>query len=253
MDLHLSGKTALITGGSKGIGLAVAESLAAEGCHLHLSARTESELQSAATSLRDRYNVNVQTHALDLGTSEGVDALGAACADVDILINNAGAIPGGTLTDLDEKRWREAWELKLFGYINLSRHLYSAMQGRKSGVIINVIGGAATNPQPGYIAGAAANAALAAFSVALGKESPAHGIRVIGMHPGATRTERAETLLQDRAETNFGDRSRWRELQRPLPFDRMTEPSEVGDFVTFLASDRCAYTSGVVLSITGGL
>ena len=253
MELDLTGKTALITGGSKGIGLAVGEALAAEGCHLHLAARTEGDLAAAADAIRGRFNVSVETHAMDLAKSENIDALGKECSGVDILINNAGAIPSGSLTDIDEGAWRAAWDLKLFGYVNLTRHIYRAMAERQAGVILNVIGGAAVNPQPGYIAGAGANAALVAFTIAIGKESPSRGVRVLGLHPGATRTERAEFLLAGRAEKELGDPARWRELQRPLPFDRMTEPSEVGDFVAFLVSERAAYTSGVVMSITGGV
>lgn len=253
MDLQLRGKTALITGGSKGIGQATAEALAAEGCHLQLAARTEPDLVAAADAIRGRHNVNVEIHALDLSNAANIDALGQACRDVDILVNNAGAIPSGHLTEIDEARWREAWELKLFGYINLTRHIYAAMIARGDGVILNVIGGAARNPQPGYIAGAGANASLEAFTMALGKESPEFGVRVLGLHPGGTRTDRQEFLLRGRAEKELGDGDRWAELLRPSPFGRMTEPAEVGDMVTFLVSPRAGYTSGVVMNITGGV
>jgi 3-oxoacyl-[acyl-carrier protein] reductase len=255
MDLQLTGKTALITGASKGIGKAVAEGFAAEGVHVHLAARTAADLDAAAEGIRKRYNVSVTTHALDLSTQSGIDRLGAACRDVDILVNNAGAIPSGGLLDIDDKTLRQAWELKLFGFINLTRHVYAAMVARKSGVIVNVIGGAATNPRPTYVAGAMANSALDAFTVAMGKGSQAHGVRVVGVHPGLTATDRQEFLLGPQAEKKFGDRTRWRELIDPktVPFGRPAEPEEVADMVVFLASERASHTSGVVVSMTGGV
>lgn len=253
MDLQLRDKTALITGGSKGIGRAVAEALAAEGCCVHLAARTEADLEASACAIRGRYNTNVEIHTMDLSESKNADALGQSCADVDILVNNAGAIPSGRLTELDEAGWREAWELKLFGYINLSRHIYRAMTERGNGVILNVIGGAARNPQPAYIAGAGANASLEAFTIALGKESPEFGVRVLGLHPGATRTDRQELLRRNHAEMELGDGHRRAGIPRPMPFGRMTEPAEVGDMAAFLVSPRAGYTSGVVISITGGV
>ena len=253
MDLHMTGKTALVTGASKGIGRAVAESLAAEGVHLHLAARTPADLDQAAAAIRGRYNVSVAVHAVDLATSAGVDRLGQDCKDVDILINNAGSIPSGSLLEIDEARWRQAWELKLYGFINLTRHVYRAMTERKSGVILNVIGGAAHNPRPAYIAGAAANAALDAFTVALGRESHLHNVRVLGVHPGTTATPRQEALWAPRAEKKFGDASRWRELLPPAPFGRATEASEVADMVVFLASDRASHTTGITMSMNGGV
>src|SRR5688500_7141040 len=121
MDLKLSGRTALITGASRGIGFGVAQSLAAEGCHLHLSSRNAAHLEAARAKILAAHKVNVTCHPMDLGVSENAAKLGKACRDVDILVNNAGAIPQGTLTGLAEKTWRESWDLKVFGYINLAR------------------------------------------------------------------------------------------------------------------------------------
>ena len=253
MDLGIDGKTALITGGSKGIGLAVAEVFAQEGCHVHLAARTEAELMAAADKIRGAHNVRVETHVSDLSNSGNLKALAAACPDIDILINNAGAIPRGTLDEMDDETLRQSWELKLFGYINLTRIVYAAMKERGKGVIINVIGGAAENPRHDYIAGTMANVALSNLCKALGKESQNHGVPVVGIHPGLTKTERMISQHEYVAEHKFGDAGRWEETLPKSPFARPAEPEEVAYMVAFYASERASYTSGTVVSISGGV
>jgi len=252
MDLKLSGRTALITGGSRGIGFGVAQSLAAEGCHLHLASRNAADLEAARKKLLAAHKVNVTTHAVDLGVSENARKLGEACRDVDILVNNAGAIPQGTLTALDEKVWRDSWDLKVFGYINLSRAIYAAMCERGRGVIVNIIGGAGERPTAGYIAGSIANAGLMAFSRALGAESPKFGVRVIGLNPSATATERGITRWRNQAQKDLGDAERWRELAKGFPFGRPANVEEIADVVVFLCSDRASYVSGTVVQVDGG-
>jgi hypothetical protein len=175
----------------------------------------------------------VHVHAADLRDARALAALAHACAHVDILVNNAGDIPGGNLESLDEAKWRHAWELKVFGYINLSRALYTRMRERGGGVIVNVIGMAGENPSFEYICGTTANAGLAAFTKALGKASHQHDIRVIGVHPPATRTDRIVHLIK----ATGGD------------FGRMIEPEQVADTVAFLASPRAGKLSGVVLNL----
>ena len=252
MDLKLSGRTALITGGSRGIGLGVAQGLAAEGCHLHLTARNATDLDAARGKILAAHKVNVTCHALDLGVSENARKLAQACRDVDILVNNAGAIPQGTLTGLDEKTWRASWDLKVFGYINVTRDIYAAMCERKRGVIVNIIGGAGERPTAGYVAGSMANAGLMAFSRALGAESPNHGVRVVGLNPSATATDRGVTRWRNQAQKDLGDAERWRELTKGFPFGRPAEVKEVADVVVFLCSDRASYVSGTVISVDGG-
>ena len=128
MELGLRGRRALVTGASKGIGLGCAEALAAEGCDLALVSRTEADLRAAQARLRAAHNVAVEVRALDLSESRSVDTLAADFPDIDILVNNAGAIPGGTLEEIDEARWRAAWDLKVFGYINMCRRFYALMR-----------------------------------------------------------------------------------------------------------------------------
>ncbi len=252
MDLKLSGKVALITGGSRGIGLAVAKSMAAEGVHLHLAARTAKDLDAAKATLHQSYGVPVTIHPGDGGKSATMQQLAEAVPELDILVNNAGAIPVGTLAQLDETRWREAWELKLFGYINLTRAIYARMKARGKGVIINVLGAAGERPTASYIAGSTANAGLMAFTQALGGQSTDDNIRVLGVNPGLIATDRMKDMLGARAQRELGDATRWRELIGDRPFGRPGEPEEVADVVTFLASERAGYVSGTIVTVDGG-
>ncbi len=253
MELELAGRTALITGGSKGIGRACAESLAAEGAHLHLAARGKEALAETKDKILRNHQVSIETHALDLSDSEAQQELSGRCPDIDILVNNAGAIPGGTVASINEGLWREAWDLKVFGYINLCRIFHARMASRGQGVIVNVIGLAGEAFNAGYIAGSTGNAGLMAFTRALGSTSLDDGVRVVGVNPGLVETGRMVTLMEQRAETEFGDKSRWRDLTTNLPAGRAAKPEEVANLVTFLASERAAYTTGVIYSIDGGV
>ncbi len=252
MDLKLAGSKVLVTGASKGIGLAVANGFAAEGCSVVLVARTEAALQAAQQQIRQRHNVGVEIMALDIATAGSAEKIVAAYPDIDILVNNAGAIPGGNLEAVTEPVWRQAWELKVFGYVNLCRQYLARMQQRRSGVIANVIGLAATRLMFDYIAGTMGNAGLAAFTKALGSKSVDHNVRVFGVNPPMTATDRLVTLSRTRAQEQFGDAERWRETLKGLPFDRPATPEEIADTVLFLASPRASYISGIVLDIDGG-
>ena len=252
MDLALKGKTALVTGASRGIGYAVARLLAAEGCNVHLASRSAGDLDAAKQKILAEAKVNVTCHAADLGVTENATRLAKECSGVDILVNNAGAIPQGTITGMDDKKIRDSWELKLFGYINMTREIYRAMCEKRRGVIVNVIGNAGHRPSAGYIAGAIANAGLMAMTKALGAESPEHGVRVVGVNPVGTETERAVVRLRERAAKELKDPERWRELMKQAPFGRLTTSEEIANMVVFLASDRASYMSGQVVIVDGG-
>ncbi len=252
MDLQLKGLTALVTGASRGIGLAVAQGFAAEGCNLHLAARSEAALEAARRKITDAHKVNVTCHALDLGVAENTVKLARDCGDIDILVNNAGAIPQGSITDFDDKSWRAGWELKMFGYINLTREVYRRMCELRRGVIVNVIGGAGERPTAAYIAGSIANSGLITMSRALGAESPKFGVRVLGLNPSATATERGIEIWQTRAKKELGDAERWPELTKAFPFGRAASVEEIANVVVFLASGRASYMSGTLVSVDGG-
>ena len=251
MDLRLRGKRALVTGGSKGIGAAAAASLAAEGCDLVLVSRTESVLAATADGIRARHQVRVEVLAADLAAAGEAGRVAAAAGAVDVLVNNAGAIPPGGLGDVDEATWRAAWDLKVFGFIALCRALYPVLKAR-GGVVVNVVGAAGETFDPGYIAGASGNAALMGFTRALGRGAHKDGVRAVGINPGPVLTERLEMLMRHKAEAQYGDGEKWRELCASMPYGRAATPEEIGDAVAFLASPRSAYTNGTIVTINGG-
>ena len=252
MDLGLEGKHAVVTGASKGIGLGVARALAAEGADVTMAARTAEPLEAAAAAVRSDFGVKATAVPVDLSESSDqvrlVDHL--SHGPLDILINNAGAIPGGSITDVDEETWRAAWDLKVFGYINLTRSLLPRLEEQGHGVILNVIGAAADRPHPGYLAGAIGNSGLVAMSRALGSTSLQRGVRVLAVNPGLIVTDRMGDILKQQAEATWGDASRWEELIPTDPAPGTVE--QCADVVAFLVSDRASHVSGTVLTIDGG-
>lgn len=252
MDLHLAGKTVLITGASKGIGLACAHGFAAEGCNLHLTSRTEADLEAARAAIRAKHDVEVTIHPLDLSQSSNVDQLAEQCADIDILVNNAGAIPGGDIQAVDEKTWREAWDLKVFGYINMTRRFYPLIKNSGGGVILNVIGLAGVRVDPKYVAGSAGNASIIGFTNAMGAHALEDGMRVLGICPGPVQTERITTLLKTKAREEKGDENRWQDYFAGMPLNRPALVEEVADVTVYLCSDRAAWLTGITINVDGG-
>ncbi len=253
MDLQLKGQSVLITGASKGIGLAAAEVFAAEGCSLHLTARDGEALARARDDLGARYGVSIEIHPTDLGVAENQLAIARACSGVDILVNNAGDIPSGPLSAVSDEAWRRGFDLKVFGYVNLARELYPKMVERKHGVIINNIGNSGENWDARYIAGSTGNASLMAFTRALGGASLDDGVRVVGVNPGPVATDRMIKIMKRRAIDWYDDESRWEELYAKYPGGRAATAQEVADLIAFLASPRAGYITGTIVTIDGGI
>lgn len=253
MKLDLDGKTVLITGASKGIGLATAWAFAAEGCHLHLAARNAEALNDARSAIVAKHGVTVAVHPMDLGEAGSMAKLAQRAGDVDILINNAGDLPSGPLDALDPAAIRRGFELKVFGYMELTKAYYTRMQAQGGGVIINDIGNSGENWDANYVAGSTGNAALMAFTRALGGVSLDDNIRVVGVNPGPVETDRMVKLMKRRALDIHGDESRWTDLFSLYPGGRPARADEVAELMVFLASPRAAYITGTIVTIDGGI
>lgn len=252
MDLNLKGQTVLITGGSKGIGFSTAERFAREGARVVITGRDASRLAAAKQNLESQTGDTFDFFAGDLSKPEERERLFKAHSDIDVLVNNAGAIPGGNLIDLPFQTWIDSWQLKVFGYIHLMQLYLKRMQERRTGVIVNIIGMAGQAPRWDYICGSTANAGLIALTQAAGAKSVDWNVRVFGINPAPTRTDRIEALSRKKAKDLFGDENRWLETLKGLPFGRPTEPGEIADLIAMLASPRAAYLSGVVIDVDGG-
>jgi NAD(P)-dependent dehydrogenase (short-subunit alcohol dehydrogenase family) len=252
MDLHLKGRKVLITGASQGMGEGIAYAFAAEGCELYLVARSAQNMDRVAAHARETGAI-VHARALDLTERGAWGEVMNFAGDADVLVNNAGVVPAGNLWEVDEAKWRAGWELKLFGYINSCRLMYDAMKKRGGGVILNNIGHSGQVLDFNYIAGSTGNAALMAFTSALGGRSLEDKVRVIGINTGPVSTPRVVKVLSSHAEKLLGDASRQSELMAKYPLGRPATVEEAAALFVFLASDVSSYTSGTIVTLDGGI
>ena len=255
MDLQLTGKTALVTGGSAGIGLACARVLAEERVDVAIVGRDATRLAEAAKALAAtgrRIVPIVADCSVAADVTRAAAEAQAALGRIDILVNNAGSAMGGPFVDLADEAFLSAWNLKLLGYIRMARALLPAMIERRDGRIVNIIGGAGRTPGSGFLPGATANAALLNFTRGLSKEVARYNVRVNAISPGSTATERQNRLIEQRRKPGQSLDDARAATTAAIPLGRMVLPEEIAYMAAFLVSDRSASTTGPEVQIDGG-
>jgi NAD(P)-dependent dehydrogenase (short-subunit alcohol dehydrogenase family) len=249
MDLGLKDKKVLITGGSKGIGLACARAFVAEGAQVALVSRSPENLKRA--NIKDAY-----TLAADLTDAAAaaamVERVEKEFGPVDVLVNSAGAAKRTDADDLSPAAWRAGMDAKYFSYIHVIDPLIKRMGRRGRGAIINIIGAGGKVASPTHLAGGAANAALLLATAGLAYAYAGKGVRVVGVSPGVTNTERvAEGLKAEAKRANVSEEQAYKQMIARLPMGRPAEPEEIADIVVFAASERGRYLTGANISTDG--
>jgi NAD(P)-dependent dehydrogenase (short-subunit alcohol dehydrogenase family) len=255
MELGLKGKVAIITGGSKGIGRAIALGLLAEGGSALIIARGAEALAATAEAIPGHDRSRLATLTADLTDAAAIQRSADYCTErfgrIDILINNAGSARTGDFLELGDDAWLDDWRLKFFGYVRMARAVLPVMGSNGGGVIINIIGAAALNPRRSYMIGGAANAALNHFTKALADEGARSGVRVVGVNPGPILTERLLKMRGGLAPAS-ADAANDEAFRSMTPLGRVGRPEEVADLALFLASDRAGFIHGANITIDGG-
>jgi 3-oxoacyl-[acyl-carrier protein] reductase len=257
MNLELTGKVAVVTGASKGIGRAIALGLAAEGSRVVAVARDTAAIDKVVAEARDRGGRASLGISADLSQLSEVERMVATarreCGRIDVLVNNAGAIRGGAFLDIPDAQWIEDWNLKLLGYIRMARAVFPVMQGQGGGRIVNVVGAAARNPTAAYLTGGAANAALVNFTKGLADLGAESNILVTAVSPAATRTERWDSLMEQQAKASGKTVAEMRAAaEAPYRLGRIATPEDIADVVCFLASARASFITGICITVDGG-
>jgi NAD(P)-dependent dehydrogenase (short-subunit alcohol dehydrogenase family) len=255
MDLQLRGRHVLITGGSRGIGLACARDFLAEGCKVSLVGRNLEHMDRALAELRP-LGEGVDGYCADLGDPAAalkvVDAAEAALGPIDVLVNSAGAARRTPHDELQPQAWHDAMQAKFFTYIHVMDPVVKRMGARGAGTIVNVIGMGGKVATTTHLAGGAANAALMLATAGLAAAWGPRGLRINAVNPTLTLTERlAEGFAVDARLRNTSQEEVLRQAEKKLPLGRVAKPEEVAAAVLFLASPRASYISGAILSMDG--
>ncbi len=256
MDLGLSGKVALVTGSSRGLGRAVAEELAREGASLILCARGEDALRESAAEIESQ-GASVLAVPADLtepGDVEAVIRSGTArFRRIDVLVTNTGGPPSGPFEAHSRDAWSLAIRQNLESVLNLVREVLPGMKARGWGRIVNVTSVAVKQPVDNLILSNSVRAAVTGFARTLANEVASHGVTVNNVMPGFTRTERLEDLARASAEREgIEPEAAYRRWEEDTPMGRIGEPEEFAALVAFLASERAGYITGTSIPVDGG-
>jgi NAD(P)-dependent dehydrogenase (short-subunit alcohol dehydrogenase family) len=257
MDLGLNGKVVLVTGGSKGIGLACAKAFLAEGAKVAIVSRSKVNLVAADRQLKGvGQGAEVVKVAADLIDPANARRMAAeveqALGPIDVLVNSAGAAKRTPPDDLTPEAWRAAMDAKYFTYVHAIDAVIKGMASRRRGAIVNVIGAGGKVASPTHLPGGAANAALMLATAGLANAYGGRGIRVNAVNPGATLTDRLKQGMEADAKAAgiTADEALERATAR-VALGRLAEPDEIANVVLFLASDRASYVTGAVVAMDG--
>jgi NAD(P)-dependent dehydrogenase (short-subunit alcohol dehydrogenase family) len=257
MDLRLKDQHVLVTGGSKGIGLACARAFLAEGTHVTLMARNAELLERVRDELQAAFpDAGVRVVAVDLTQAEAaaaaVASAEAAGGPIDVLVNSAGAAQRTAPAELTPQHWHAGMDAKYFSYIHVIDPVVKGMAARGRGTILNIVGMGGKIATPTHLPGGAANAALMLASVGLASAYGRQGVRVNVINPGMTRTERMEGgLAAEARRTGLSQDQVLAQASERMPLGRPASPEEIADAALFLCSPRAGYVSGAVLSMDG--
>ena len=256
MDLGLAGRVVLVTGGSKGIGLACAEAFGAEGARVAICSRSEENLAAAVRRLSERGHSPLPV-AADLArrgaASDLVGRVEAAFGPIDVLVCSAGAARRTSPDRLDEEAWHAGMDAKFFATIHAVQAVLPGMAARRRGAVVTVVGQGGKAASPTHLTGGSANAALMLATAGLASAYGPLGVRVNAVNPGTTLTERAEAAFRAEAERLGVTVERARAMrEEQIPLRRFARPDEIAQVVLFFASERASYVTGAVLSMDGG-
>jgi NAD(P)-dependent dehydrogenase (short-subunit alcohol dehydrogenase family) len=253
MDLDLKGKVVVVTGGSKGIGLACAKAFLAEGAKVGITSRSQANIDKALGQLKGAHAIAADLIDADQA-QKMVDGMEKALGPIDILVNSAGAARRTAPDDLTPAAWKVAMDAKYFSYVNVFDPVVKRMGRRGAGVIVNIIGNGGKVASPVHLAGGAANAALMLATAGLASAYAGKGVRVVGINPGLTNTQRVAEGLKSEAKLHqiTEDEALKRAVQR-IPICSMAEPQEIANLALFLASPRASYVTGVIVSMDGAV
>ena len=252
MDLQLTGKVALVTGASRGIGCAIARVLAAEGMRVALVARSREPMATLAADLPTEALVHAADLRAPAAPAEAVAAAVARFGRLDLLVNNAGATKRGDFLALTEADWEDGFALKFFGAVRCSRAAWPHLQAQR-GAIVNVVGAGGRTAKAEFTIGGSVNAALLNLTKALAARGVEDGVRVNAVNPGSIATERLRRRVEAVAEAQGLDRAAAEAaLAQGLGVARFGTPDEVARAVAFLASPQAAYCQGALLNVDGG-
>jgi 3-oxoacyl-[acyl-carrier protein] reductase len=249
-------KVVVITGGSRGIGRAIATAFAREGASCVLAAASAANLAEAARTVARAGGAEPMTVAGDLRTLAGCEQVLARVNEhferCDVLINCAGATRAGDFLNIPDEAWLDGFALKFFGAVRLSRLFWPLLRAAQ-GHVVNIIGGAARTVEPEFLIGGSVNSALSNFTKGLSRRGIRDGVNVNAIHPGATATERTETLLRQRSEASGRSVEELRaEAFAKSGVRRMAEPEDIAALTLFLCSERARHIQGTATAVDGG-